>query len=265
MNHLLRGLAPISEAGWREIDDEARERLRPALSARGLVDFGGPHGWDHAARNLGRTSELSAPYDGVSARQRRVLPVVELRADFTVSRSELQDLDRGADDIDLGDLDEAALRLAVAENRALLTGWDDVVPGISDSSTNPRVPLGESAEQFPRAVAAAVETLLGEGIEGPHALALGTDQHRAVLETAERGGYPLLEHLRQIVGGPITRVSGLTGGVLLSRRGGDFLLDLGQDVSIGYDHHDGESVALYLQESFTFHVATPEAAVVLTA
>ena len=47
-------------------------------------------------------------------------------------------------------------------------------------------------------------------------------------------------------------------------RGGDFILDCGQDVSIGYDSHDGEVVRLYLEESFSFHVATPEAAVALT-
>ena len=238
--------------------------LKPALTARRLVDFAGPHGWEHSARNLGQAGDVTTPYDGVTGRQRRVLPVVELRADFTLSRSELQDVDRGADDIDLDSLDAAARRIATAENLALLSGWSDVVPGITDSATHPSVALG-AVEDFPKAVARAVETLLDSGIEGPYALALGVDQHRAVIETAEHGGYPLMEHLRQIVGGPIARAAGLSGGVLLSQRGGDFLLDIGQDISIGYDHHDGETVSLYLQESFTFHVADPDAAVVLTA
>ena len=34
MNHLLRGLAPVSDDGWKMLDDEARERLTPALAAR---------------------------------------------------------------------------------------------------------------------------------------------------------------------------------------------------------------------------------------
>src|ERR1700683_4223890 len=108
MNHLLRAKAPISDAGWKLLDDEARARLAPALSARRLVDFSGPHGWEHSATNLGRTGPLTpAPCEGVSGLQRRVLPLVEVRADFKLSRAELRDADRGADDTDLTELDGA--------------------------------------------------------------------------------------------------------------------------------------------------------------
>src|SRR3954466_13714802 len=108
MRPLVREQAPMPEATWRMIDEEARERLAPALAARKLVDFGGPHGWDHSAMNLGRTVPLpSAPCEGVSGRQRRVLPLVELRADFSLTREELRDADQGADDADLAPLDTA--------------------------------------------------------------------------------------------------------------------------------------------------------------
>ena len=60
-------------------------------------------------------------------------------------------------------------------------------------------------------------------------------------------------------------VPGLGGAVVLTLRGGDFVFDSGQDLAIGYDSHDAENVHLYLQESFSFHVATPEAAVPLKA
>jgi uncharacterized linocin/CFP29 family protein len=67
MNHLLRSLAPISDAGWELLDREARDRLGPALAARKLVDFSGPLGWEHSATNLGRTTPLgSAPCEGVA-------------------------------------------------------------------------------------------------------------------------------------------------------------------------------------------------------
>src|ERR1700716_382287 len=106
MNHLLRSQAPISDAGWELLDEEARERLVPALAARKLVDFSGPHGWEHSATNLGRvTPRPSAPGEGVSGMLRRVLPLVELRADFELSRAELRDADRGAEDADLEALD----------------------------------------------------------------------------------------------------------------------------------------------------------------
>ena len=83
------------------------------------------------------------------------------------------------------------------------------------------------------------------------------------METTEHGGYPLLDHLRNILGGPIVWAPGVEGAVVLSLRGGDFLLESGQDLSVGYDHHDADDVHLYIEESFSFRVATPEAAVAL--
>jgi len=50
---------------------------------------------------------------------------------------------------------------------------------------------------------------------------------------------------------------------VLSTRGGDFALHLGQDVSIGYTSHTPTAVQLYLQESFTFLLLTAEAAIAL--
>ncbi|MGH9047698.1 MAG: encapsulin, partial [Acidimicrobiales bacterium] len=73
MNHLLRGHAPITEAAWKEIDDEGSRQLVAALAARKLVEFTGPKGWNHSATNLGRTTDLSsAPADGLTAKQRTV-------------------------------------------------------------------------------------------------------------------------------------------------------------------------------------------------
>jgi uncharacterized linocin/CFP29 family protein len=264
MNHLLRTHAPISDAAWKLLDEEATERLTPALGARKLVDFSGPHGWEYSATNLGRTSAIeSAPSQGVSGRQRRVLPLVEVRADFVLSRDELRDADRGAEDVELEPLDQAAHQMAVAENIAVFHGWQGAFAGIADSSPHERVSIGEVADGYPTRVAGAVERLLCDGIAGPYGLALGREQYRRVVETAEHGGYPLLDHLRKILEGPIVWAPGVKGAVVLSLRGGDFLFESGQDLSLGYDSHDAEVVRLYLEQSFSFHVATPEAAVAL--
>ncbi|HTA31870.1 MAG TPA: family 1 encapsulin nanocompartment shell protein [Solirubrobacteraceae bacterium] len=264
MDHLLRAQAPITAAGWELIDGEATQRLRPALAARRLVDFAGPRGWSHSATNLGRTEPLaSVAGDGVTALRRRVLPLVEARADFEISLDELRDADRGAADADLDALDLAAHRIAVAENVAVFHGWSGAITGITEASPHAPVPLGSSPQEYPSAVAAALERLLGSGVAGPYALALGAEQHRLVIETAEHGGYPMLEHLRKILDGPIVWAPGVRGAVLVSQRGGDFLLDCGQDLSIGYDSHDEQVVRLYLQESFSFQVATADAAVAL--
>ncbi len=264
-NHLLRSHAPISDGNWKLLDDEARERLGAALAARKLVDFLGPYGWQYSATNLGRVENVSeTPSDGISAMRRRVLALIEVRADFEISRAELRDDDRGAADADLEPLDRAAHQIAVAENRAVFHGWPEAsIEGICEVSPHQGLTLGSSADGFPRPVASAVEQLLQSGIDGPYALALGSDEYKRVAETAEHGGYPLRDHLRKILGGPIVWSPGVSGAVVLSLRGGDFKFESGQDLSVGYLDHDRDVVRLYLEQSFSFRVATPEAAVPL--
>ncbi|MBV8995056.1 MAG: encapsulin [Pseudonocardiales bacterium] len=81
---------------------------------------------------------------------------------------------------------------------------------------------------------------------------------------AVRGGASLDQHLRTILGGDLIRADGLDGALIASKRGGDFLLDIGQDFAIGYTSHNTDQVTLYLEESFSFRIAEPQAAVVLT-
>lgn len=266
MNHLLRGHAPLTDGNWKLLDDEARERLSGPLAARRLVDFIGPQGWEHSATNLGRVEAVAAPEDGIGALRRRVLPLVEVRVDFTVARAEMRDDDRGAVDVDLEALDNAAHQIAVCENSAVFNGWGEAaIAGVIESSPFEPEPLGAQADTYPRSVARAIEGLREAGVEGPYGLALGPDEYIKVIETTEHGGYPLFDHLGKILdGGQIVWAPGLAGAVVMSLRGGDFLFESGQDLSIGYDHHDADEVHLYLEESFSFVVATPEAAAPLS-
>jgi uncharacterized linocin/CFP29 family protein len=261
-NHLLRSHAPISDSNWKLLDDEARERLSVALAARKLVDFAGPLGWEYSSSNLGRVDRVAeAPCEGVTAVQRRVLPLVEVRAEFSISRAELRDDDRGAADAELEALDHAAHQIAVAENRAVFHGWPAAsIQGIAEASPYQGLQLGPEPDGYRRPVASAVEQLLRGGIGGPYALALGNEQYKRVVETAEHGGYPLLDHLRKIVEGDIIWAPGVEGAVVMSLRGEDFLFESGQDLSIGYLDHDRDVVRFYLEESFSFRVVTPEAA-----
>ncbi len=267
MSHLLRRHAPITDAAWKEIDDEGRRQLVAALAARKLVEFDGPLGWDHSARNLGRTDELGdLPVAGVSAKQRRVLPLVELRAPFSVQRGELLAADRGASDIDLGELGRAARQVARAENIAVFHGWAAAgIVGVTESSPHAPVTLSGDYARYPSDVARAVKVLLDAGVQGPYGLALGPEEDTGGVETTEHGGILVFDHLGQILGGPIVWAPGVQGAVVVSQRGGDFHFESGEDIAIGYDHHDGELVHLYVEESFTFHVDTPEAGIALRA
>ena len=265
-DHLLRELAPISEAAWAAIEADVKPRLEAALAARKLVDFDGPHGWGHSATSLGRTQPIEAPSAEMRALRRAVLPLVEVRADFTVSRREIDDIERGARDVDLAGLDAAAARVARAENAAVFHGYAAAgIVGMTEASAHDPVVLGADLDRYPAVVARAVDRLRQAGIGGPYGLAIAPDIYTEIIETTEHGGYPLFDHLRKILGGSVVWAPGIEGGVVLSERGGDFVFECGQDIAIGYTRHDSDAVNLYLEESYTFRVLEPDAAVALRA
>jgi len=265
VNHLFRELAPISDAAWREIETEAKRALENFLAARRLVDFTGPHGWAYSASTLGSIESLEhAPAKGVEAAIRQVQPVVELRAPFVLQRAEIDAIDRGHKSPDLMPVVDAARSIAEAEDRAIFHGYPaGHIKGIAEATPHPPVMLGDSFGKYPTWVAMAVARLRDAGVEGPYGIALGPRCYSGILETTEDGGYPVLERLRLILGGPVVYAPAVDGAVVLSLRGDDFELSSGQDVSIGFTRVDDTSVHLYLEESFAFHAHSPEAAVAL--
>jgi uncharacterized linocin/CFP29 family protein len=265
MNHLLRDLAPISDEGWAAIDEEASRTLRHFLAARKVVDFSGPHGWTHSAETLGRVDAVgSGPAGGVDAAIRRLQPLAELRTPFELSRREVEAVDRGSRDYDLQVVIDAARQAAIAEDTTVFHGYDAAgIGGISESSPHAPVVIGDNYNQYPGTVARAVATLQAAGIAGPFAIALGPRCYTGVIETTEHGGYPVLEHIRLILGGPVVWAPAVDGAIVVSLRGGDFELTCGQDFSIGYLGHDADNVRLYLEESITFRALSPEAGIAL--
>lgn len=266
MNHLRRELAPISDAAWAEIDDEARRALPSFLAGRQIVDFTGPLGWDHAAVPTGRTELLPASPGGseaVRAARRTVQPLVELRVELTLSRDELDAIDRGAADADLGAVVEAARKIARAEDTMIFEGFGADATGIATGSPHAPIQISDDYTEFPQLVASAVVELRRAGVEGPYAVALGPVCHLGVIEGTGLGGYPVLEHLKLITGGPLVLAPAVDGTVVVSMRGGDHELVVGQDLSIGYLDHDADTVTLYLEESIAFRNLAPEAAVAL--
>jgi uncharacterized linocin/CFP29 family protein len=266
MNHLMRELAPITDDGWAAIDEEARTSVERFLSARRLVDFEGPRGWEYSAASSGRVQKKAAtqPVPGVHMQVRKVTAAVELRIPFLVNRADLGQIDRGATDVDFDALDDAARKLAHAENQTVFEGAKAAdLAGIVPSSPYAAVALEGGFETYPRSIAWAVERLRENGIDGPYAVSLSPAEYTGVVETTEGGGYPVFDHVRRILGGPIVWGPGTDHCIVVSLRGGDFVFESGQDISIGYSHHDEESVYLYFEESFTFRVNEPNAAIVL--
>jgi uncharacterized linocin/CFP29 family protein len=266
VNHLLRDLAPISDDAWELIDEEARRSLKHYLAARRLVGFAGPLGWQTSAVDLGRIDRLQAgPAPGVDAARRRVLALVELRIPFSLARAELEDAERGAEDLDLGPVIEASRAAALAEDHAIFNGYaDGGISGIAPASPHAPITIADDYGAYPTKVATAVEILRSAAVGGPYAIAMGTRCYTGVTETTEHGGYPVFEHLRQILGGSVLWAPAVDGAIVLSERGGDYEMTVGEDFSIGYRSASEDSVACYIEESIAFRINTPEAAVVLT-
>jgi uncharacterized linocin/CFP29 family protein len=263
VNHLTRELAPVTDAAWAQIDAEATRSLTHFLAARRIVDFEGPLGWEHSAVDLGRVDALGAsPHPEVDAARRLLLPLVELRSAFTLARSELDAADRGASDLDLNPVIDAARSAALAEDGAVFHGFGEAsIRGIAATSPHDVIPITDEYDRYPEHVANAVAVLRAADIAGPYAIALGQKCYTGVIETSERGGYPVLEHLRQILGGPVIWAPAVQGAIVISQRGGDFELTVGEDYSIGYRSHDVSDVHFYIEESMTFKNNTPQAAV----
>lgn len=263
MNHLLRELAPITDDAWSQIDAEATRSLKHYLAARRLVDFNGPHGWDYSAVDTGRVDSIASGSLGdVEVAVRRLMPLVEIRSSFTLEKAELAAADRGATDLDLDSVIAAGRTSALAEDHLVFHGYPEgAIPGVVTSSPHAEVPISDDYSRYPEHVAAAVATLRAADIAGPYAIALGARCFTGVTETTEHGGYPVFEHLRQILEGPVVWAPAVDGAVVLSQRGGDFDLTVGEDFSVGYLANDARSVTLYIEESVSFRINTPEAAV----
>jgi len=233
------------------------------MAARRVVDVQGPKGLELSAVGTGHLHQIQAPGDGIRAAQRDAKALVELRVPFELARQAIDDVERGATDSDWSPLKDAARKIAFAEDRSVFGGYPAAgIQGIREGSSNPAVALPSNVKGYPDAVAQAVSQLRLAGVNGPYTLVLGSGPYTAISGGSDEG-YPVLQHILRLVEGEIVWAPAIEGGFVLTTRGGDFELDIGQDISIGYSSHSKTNVELYLQETFTFRLLTTEAAVAL--
>ena len=263
MNNLHRELAPISDAAWADIEEETTRTLKRYVAGRRVVDVRGPGGVGLSAVGTGHLKTIAAPGDGIFARQREVRALVELRVPFELDRQQIDDVERGAGDPDWQPAKDAAQKIAYAEDRAIFEGYPAAgIGGIRQGTSNPVTTLPGDVRHYPDAVAQALNQLRLVGVNGPYSLLLGADAYTALAEASDNG-YPVLEHVKKFVKDEIIWAPAIAGAFVLTTRGGDFDLHIGQDVSIGYLSHTDSIVRLYLQETLTFLLLTTEAAVAL--
>jgi uncharacterized linocin/CFP29 family protein len=264
MDNLHRDLAPISEAAWADLEDEARRTFTQHIAGRRVVDVPEPAGVELAAVATGQLDAIDPPDDNLVTQLYQSQPIVQLRVPFTVARAQVDGVERGAKDADWQPVKDAARRIAFAEDRIVFGGYAAAgVTGIRAASSNPALTLPSDVLEYPNAITQAMTALRLAGVGGPYSLALSADAYTAVTETSDHG-YPIHEHIARLLDGDIVWAPAIEGALLLTTRGGDFELRLGQDLSIGYLAHDATSIELYFQETLTFLTYTSEAAVALS-
>jgi len=263
MNNLHRELAPISDAAWAQIEEEVSRTFKRYVAGRRAIDVVGPAGPTIAGVGTGHLHPIASAREGVLARQREAKPLVELRVPFELTRAAIDDVERGSNDSDWQPAKDAARQIAFAEDAAIFEGYAEAgIAGLRQGTSNPKMSLPADVRKYPDAIAQGLNQLRLMGVNGPYRILLGAEAYTALAETSDQG-YPVLEHVKRLVEEKIIWAPAIEGAFVLTARGGDFELHLGQDLAIGYLSHTDSAVRLYLQETFTFLLLTSESSVAL--
>jgi uncharacterized linocin/CFP29 family protein len=264
MDLLRRELAPISPQGWQEIDTMARETLIANLSGRKFIDIDGPHGIGHACVTLGR---LSVPREQKNGKVKygihQVQPLVEARINFELQTWELDNIGRGAKDIQLDSLVAACREIALFEEKILFEGFKPGnIVGLHTTVKERNIPISLDMDLLVDAVAEGQTRMLQEGVEGPANLIVSAPLWKYLARSAPGG--TLRSTLETQINGKVIYSEVVKDALLVAARGGDLELTVGQDLAIGYHSHTTSSIDLFITESFTFRVIVPEALIGFT-
>jgi len=263
MNITKRSLAPVSEAAWEEMDELAKNIISNELTARRFVDVEGPKGWDFGAVTLGRLDVPEGQKHGeVQYGIHKVLPLVESRIQFKMNIWELDNVERGAKDVDFAPLEEAAKKVAAFEESAVYYGFEKgCISGLKDASGQKKMTIPKDGDEALHSVSEAVRLLHESAIEGPYMLVINSKKWHEIISYSR--GYPLERHMAEVLGGKILPSPHVKGLFVGSERGGDFKLTLGSDFTFGYNATVENDVELFFSETFTFQVLEPAAIVVM--
>jgi len=262
---LKKSVSPITAEAWSLLEAEAKRSLSSSLSARKCVDFHGPLGWTSSSVNLGRLKLLDKDLvKGLKAGIRLVQPLVELRVPFTLDLWDLDDVSRGALDPNVEELRSAAKKAALFEESAIYLGYKEAgIQGMLEASPVKPISVEKTdCDSLFTSLENAIISLQKAGTGGPYALVLGSSLWE-LLMLSKQSGFPVRKRIDGMFSSGLHWSPALSGGAVISTRGGDYELTVGQDFSLGYKNHDGKNVELFLAESFTFRVLEPGAAVEL--
>lgn len=252
---LYRELAPISNEAWKEIDERAKEVLKSYLSARKVVKVNGPKGLDYNVITEGRLGTVENKGEVCYANY-KVLPLLESRIEFEMDRWELDNISRGAKDIDYEPLEMAAKNIALFEENTIYNGLANAqIVGLNQSLESEEIPFGKNPKAIMEAITKGIIKLREAYAYGSFTLVVNKEAYKRIL--SEETAYPLDERIEKLIGGKIIFSHAVDGAYLLPYNHEDLEFTIGRDYSIGYQSHTNEKVRFFITESFTFRVLDP--------
>jgi uncharacterized linocin/CFP29 family protein len=252
---LYRELAPVSASAWEEIEERAKEVLKSYLSARKVVKVNGPRGLDFNVISEGRLGPIKTE-GNIGYSNYNILPLTEIRTEFEMDRWELDNIQRGAKDVDYEPLENAVKEIALFEENAIYNGLEEAfIKGIDNVVELEPIALGNDPNSIMEAITKGLIALRENYQGGPFSLVVNEEAYKRIL--SKETSYPLDERIEKLIGGKIVYSHVVNGAYLLPFDHDDLELTIGRDFSIGYQHHTNEKVRFFITESFTFRVLDP--------
>lgn len=249
---LYRELAPVSDDAWKEIDETAKEVLLSFLSARKVVNVNGPKGLDYNVITKGRLANIQEEGD-ICYGNYEIVPLTESRVEFEIDRWELDNIERGAADIQLDPLEKAVEKLALFEENAVFNGLEDaMIPGLKNSASGEEISFGDNPREMMEAISQGIFSLREAYAQGPYTLVVGKEIFERIV--SKETAYALDKKIIKLIGGNILLNHVIDGAYLLPYNDDDLEFTIGRDFSIGYQSHTNDKVKFFATESFTFRV-----------
>ena len=252
MDYLKKSAAPLSDEQWEQIDGRAKIILTSLLSGRRVAGVVGPYGRMTGAINEGRLAIHDD--DGLKYGVAIVKPFVETRIDFTMSKWELDSIDRGAMDTNWDPLDAAVRRAALFEEKVLYYGLPDAgIVGLLDSTAHPVLEFGNTPEEVLKSISKAILLIKDSYGKTPYSLVVGEEKWMQI--NSFEGFYSFSEKVSELLpGGVYVSKAMKDEAVMVPYDDDNIEFDIGEDFGIGYQDDDDKNIKLFVTERFTFRV-----------
>jgi len=251
MDLFKKNLAPIASEAWEEVQGRAEEVVKATLSARKVLFVNGPLGIEKNSISSGRLNVIKGKKD-VTAGLYQVQPLLETRIKFPLSRWELDNVLRGASDVELEALEKALEELALFEEDTIYNGNKEAnIKGLTELAQTSFDVSNEPADIL-NGIASGILALRDAYVDNGYILVVGDAFYKALAKP--HGAKLLLDIVEELIGGKVVRSKVLSGALLLPYNHPDLELTIGQDYEIGYDMHDKTDVHFFAMNAFTLRV-----------